>query len=535
MSRYLSALFLFIACAVGAADLERVTLTITVTNPPVTGYSLTVNSSERIWTNATTSTTITTNSTVNNSATNLFLHIAASSFGTPRLILQWANTNEIRLIGQPGQVISATTNGLWATLTLSTQSGPTTLNAIYPFANIIGTTNRTNQASHFVRGMSDYATNSFATNATALLGYVTRGTPVGGSQTVTGRTAFYNLLTSTNLETIYAGKYSAPTNINPINTNLINYGNAIRSEGLGGKSLQLGSNAMANGSRGISIGADAFGTNDDAVAIGTGAIATNTSTLAIGNAARASAVSATAIGNDALALHTGATAVGDGAAATNDQALAYGPGARGYGAYSISIGSESLAETNDNIAIGTTATATVYRGIAIGTSASSAHENSIAIGTSATTTTTNEIRMGTSVHLVTVPGALSGTTTNATLRGTNILNGGLILTGRINGNAANGNNTGLLLGTNWHVTIMGPSAAYTNGGFVAEPEGTEHSIQLTNPVATCLIVNDALDGTAANRILTGTGADLLLTNNPAFLHIRYDGAASRWRVKFHSR
>lgn len=511
MTRFLTVVFLLLALTLSAADPERVTLTITVTNPPVTGNSLTVNSSTRIATNQTASLFFATNSTVNNSATNLFLHIAANPFGSPRMILQWANTNQIRLIGQIGQVITATTNGLWATLTLSTQSGPTTLNAVYPFANIVGDTNRTNQASQFVSGMSAYATQSFATSAVALANHMTLGVAPGGIiQTAQTAKVFWKL-EGTNIGTIYAGKYVAPTNINPITSNLVNYGNAIRSEGLGGVSLQVGSNALAQGLRGVAIGNSAYSTNNDAVAVGTDATAEGVSMLAVGNGAKATNGStSTAIGNGAVATINSSTAVGNAASAATYAGTAVGSSAIAAGTNSTALGAEA--------------------------NTSELHENSVAIGATATTTTNNQVRLGTASHVVSIPGRLeTGSLTNTTLRGINTLNGGLIVTARINGNAANGNNTGLLLGTNYHVTIMGPSAAYTNGGFVAEPDGSRHTVQLTNPVATCLIVNDALDGTAANRILTGTGADLLLTNNPAFMEIRYDGGAAKWRVMWHSR
>lgn len=462
MMRYLTALFLLLACAVGAADLERVTLTITVTNPPVTGYSLTVNSSERIWTNATTSTTILTNSTVNNSATNLFLHIAASPFGSPRLILQWANTNQIKLISQPGQAISATTNGLWATLSLSTQSGPQTVAAYYPFANIVGDTNRTNQASHFVRGMSDYATNAFATNAMALSAFITKGIPAGGSQTVTGATVFHKL-SGTNNGTIYGGHYQDGTLTNRVIHTAKLYHNS--------------------------------------------GIFTNWGLLFYDSSTN----QASYIFSDAVGFPQLRGADGDPLDISADPDDAH------------ILNFKSAREIFPNrIPYGSTysnywTTTNTYAGQQY---------------FSATAFLTSPVLYGGYVSNATGSGL---SLTNTQLRGTNTVRGDLSFDARVNVDAANGNNTGLLLGTNVYLRIMGPSAAYTNGGFVAERAGAYHILQMTNPAITCVIVNDALDGTAENRILTGTGADLVLTNNPAFLQIIYDGAASRWRVITHSR
>lgn len=475
MMRYLTALFLLLACAVGAADLERVTLTITVTNPPVTGYSLTVNSSERIWTNATTSTTILTNSTVNNSATNLFLHIAASPFGSPRLILQWANTNQIKLISQPGQAISATTNGLWATLSLSTQSGPQTVAAYYPFANIVGDTNRTNQASHFVRGMSDYATNAFATNAMALSAFITKGIPAGGSQTVTGATVFHKL-SGTNNGTIYGGGYAHTTTFTNVNAQRIN---------------------MAT-----------FGAEH-----------TNRGALVFYNYETNQVATIRANSNGVPSLYDA------GSADTwhNDEILI------------------SLSQANVAALLNVNSAVNMFPLLA---------PTTLSFNLSNSWTSANYWNNASNVFAQAplFPAGLTASggtwtnafiynwrSTNANLHGTNTVRGDLSFDARVNVDAANGNNTGLLLGTNVYLRIMGPSAAYTNGGFVAERAGAYHILQMTNPAITCVIVNDALDGTAENRILTGTGADLVLTNNPAFLQIIYDGAASRWRVITHSR
>jgi hypothetical protein len=270
---------------------------------------------------------------------------------------------------------------------------------------------------------------------------------------------------------------------------------------------------------------------------GGGALATNTAALAIGNGALAGGVSSTAIGLNARAIGSGGvTAVGNGAEATNEQAVAYGPSARAYGTNTIAIGSEALASTNNNIAIGTTATATVAGGIAIGNAASSAHLDSVAIGTSSSTTTSNQIQLGSSSHLVSVTGALIGTSTNLTLRGTNNVEGDVAYTARVNTSLANGNNAGVLLGTNVYLRLLGPTAAYTLAGFSSERAGAFHILQLTNPAISITIGNESgVEPTAANRILTGTGGDLTLTNNPAFLQIIRDGAADRWRVVTHSR
>ncbi len=121
--------------------------------------------------------------------------------------------------------------------------------------------------------------------------------------------------------------------------------------------------------------------------------------------------------------------------------------------------------------------------------------------------------------------------TNATLRGTNAINGRLDFTPRNNTALANGYNSGVILGTNVYVRMSGPSAAYTNAGFAAEVAGSYHIAQFDNPGLSFTILHDsALDAAAANRIYTGTGALVNSTNNPAVLTLYYDEGVSRWRL-----
>lgn len=476
MIRIFSILLLCCLTAFAAAD-ERITLTITVTNPPVTGHSLTVVGSTRIWSNLTSSGFILTNSTVNNSATNMFLHIAANPFGSPRLILQWANTNQIRLIGQIGQAVTATTNGLWATLTLSTQSGPTTVNAVYPFANIVGDTNRTNQASKFVLGMSDYATNAFASNSMAMSDFVTKGTPVGGSQTVTGATAFHRIADSTNAGTVYGGGYAHGTNMTNMavqRINMITFGPAFTN-------------------RGAIIFYD-YASN------------------------RTATIRANSNGIPSL--------------------YDAGPTADPWNVDELLIG---LTQPNSAALLNVLSAANAFPLLA---------PSSLSGNLSNTWTSANYWNNASNVFAqaplfpagFTASGSVQTNaflynwrSTNAQFFETNTVRGDLSFDSRVNTSLANGNNAGVLLGTNVYLRLMGPTIAYTIAGFASERAGAFHILQLTNPAVTVTIANESgLEATAANRIVTGTGADLVLANNPAFIQIIRDGAADRWRVVSHS-
>lgn len=159
---------------------ERVSVTVTVTNPPVTGNGLVINGATRTWTNASSSTTILTNlASVNGSATNLYNDYANFRIGGG-VDIKWIETNQVRFISPFGTPISGSlVGGTWASLVISTQSGPQTFDAAWPMENLVGETNRTNQGSSLVYGLGIYSTNAFPTNATATSNYITKGASAG--------------------------------------------------------------------------------------------------------------------------------------------------------------------------------------------------------------------------------------------------------------------------------------------------------------------------------------------------------------------
>lgn len=504
MRKLLVALFTMVGFTVFAANTERISMTVTVTNPAVTADVMVVNGAVRIWTNAHSSTTILTNLvSVNGSATNLFNNYASYPLGGG-IALQWLDTNSFRFLGTFGGAMSGSVTGTWATLTLSTQSGPSTFTALYPMENIVGETNRTNQGSSLVFGLSAYSTNAFATNATALSNFVTKGA-VLGPQHITSE-----LRISGNINN-GAGNLSV--------SNLVNIGNAIRSSGSGGNSFQAGSNAVASGPITLAIGNDSLASSNSALAVGIAAVATNDAGVAVGNLARTQGNQATALGYSAVA-------------GTNSVAL--GNGSSGHGG-SIAIGQDATADTGIlMLAIGNNAGVTANYGTAVGTLAAVTHTNSTAIGANAASSAANQVMLGTSAETVVVPGMLSAATaTNSVLRGTNTINGRLDLTPGTVSSLANGYNSAIVLGSNAWVKLSGPTAAYTNVGFYAAGavSGSSFRLQMDNPGLSFTLLHDSgLDATAANRIYTGTGALLNSTNNPVFADLIYDGAVSRWRV-----
>lgn len=515
-----------------AFSAEVVTATITVTNPAVTGDTLVINASTRTWTNAVSSSTILTNLVDKNaSATNLYNALSSYPFSGP-LVLRWSLTNQITLRSTVGGALAGSLGGTWGTLTLSTQSGPQTYTALWPMDNIVGATNRTNQGSAFVFGLGIYSTNAFPTNATALSNHITKG--ASPPQSITS-------------ELRLSGNLNNGTG-NLSTSNLVNSGNALRSDGIGVNSLQLGSNAVSAGLRSVAIGNSAYATNDEATAIGYAATATNKSValgasavagstaVALGRQASALYEASTAIGNATIVAGGSGTAVGHAAeSATN--ATSVGRLSQANAEASVSLGYSANVDTASikGIAIGSEATvATGHNTVVIGAGSSSTYSNSVVIGNGAATTSTNQVRLGTSSETVSIPGVLyvTGTITNATTRGTNTVNAVEVFTPTANSSVGNGYNSAVELGAAF-VRITGPSAAYTNAGFNSanKMDGKRHLVQFDNPGLSVTILHDsALDSGPTNRIYTGTGALLSSTNNPAFLDLIYDNNVTRWRV-----
>ena len=527
--KHLILLILFLGTLTASAA-QRITATITVTNRAVTGDTLTVNASARFWTNANSSSTILTNLVgKNETTTNLYNQIASYPYSGP-ITLRYSTTNVILLTAQLDGALAASVAGTWATVTLSTQSGPQTYTALWPLENMVGATNRTNQGSSFVKGLSDYSTNAFATNATALSNHITKG--ASPQQQIASPMHFAGIVRAGAGVALTNGFTSALTNINSVSSNHVNYGNAIRSEGSGGNSLQVGSNALALSLRSIAIGNGSVATNTDSVAIGSNSSATNTSSLAIGNSSLATGNSSAAIGNASKATNDSSVAVGNAAYAYGNGSTAVGAGALAQYANSSAFGQDTLATSVQGTAIGNSAAASGGRSTSVGYGASAAHTNSSAFGQFATTTTTNEVVLGTANELVHVPGRIEGAvSTNGTLRGTNIINGRVDFTSRANTALANGNNAGVVLGTNVYVRLSGNTASATINGIAAEQDGSWHIAEFSNPVNSLIIAdNSGTDPTAANRIRTGTGADVTFTNNPVVLQFIYNASDARWKI-----
>lgn len=477
--------------ALPAAAQTITTATITVTNTATTnGQTITVNGTVKTWTNSvyTAATDILTNNTAEGALTNLFAHYSSYPVGGGAT-LSYQSSTSLAIRSFPGQTLTVALSAGWGTSVSTTQSLTAASVVRVPYT-VEGAAQRTNIASavsSIIEGTEN--TNSINQNSFAvseLVGLTNAQTASGAKQFTSTTGAWYGYVSNaTGISGIAAsitnGHFKTNVFSYPILTNGVNYGGAFRSPGPGLLSEQFG----------------------------TGASATGENSLAFGYNAAAPGVASIAFGNSA----------GYGNTAAADSSISFGAGA--------------IASQTNSTAIGNTAAAAAVGSTALGKSSliDEAHTNSTAIGASATTTAKEQIRLGTSSQYVSIPGGLKvdGVITNAVFGNTNSFPAGSDISfGRYAlTSLANGNNAGIVVGTNVFIQVSGPSAAFAVNGIAGGRDGKLIVILNYTGFDMSIAHDSGVDATAANRIYTLTGADRTTTGNGAATLI-YSGSASRW-------
>lgn len=336
-------------------------------------------------------------------------------------------------------------------------------------------------------------------------------------------------------------------------SNAVNYGNAFRSPGPAADAEQFGGGAAA--------------TADRSTAVGKNATASGTNGTAFGYLAEASETSSSAIGSSAQATAPNASALGSGGIATGENSIAIGP---------------SVATAPASVAIGLNALAAYENSIAIGVGSENTDSNQIMLGASGISTVVqNNLTVQTNLEVggnatiggdVTIYGntALSNTTfrpdsiqMNLNLGGIAIVNTNLAITNgnlTVSGSAtitgpifnaqfsgtnyfpsgsdvsfgryslstlANGNNAGIIVGTNVFVELSGPTADFNVNGIAGGRDGKILFLLQQTTHNMTIMHESGVEPVAANRIITMTGADRATTGNGAAILI-YSGAISRW-------
>lgn len=494
MKKLLSILLL-LAFTASAPALDIVKAIITITNLPATGNKLVGNASTRTWTNdisSSPSTLVATNTTIGTSATNLYLFLGGLGVFSQSQSLSRSNNNVVALQGAPGEAMVFTATG-WGTVTYQTNSITNQTYLVRMPLEVEVSSNRIAIASHIVRGTSLYSTNSFDTNAVALANYSTLTT----GQTLSNKTvraSFVQNSQFTNGQIFSTNSYLSNSILHgPVFTNAVNYGDAFSSPGSGTLSEQFGVSASATGGSSLAVGAATSATADNATAINANATADN----------------ATAMGILATASGTNSTAIG-----TVTEASGFNSAAFGY---------NSLAS---------------YEGAtALGVNTLAQNTNSTAVGYGAATTANNQVMLGSATVNVRVNNELQigGSITNATYTGdTNTWNGSRAEPLTRNSALVNGNNADVKL-TNIWTQLAGPTANFTNAGFIfglGNRAGLIVQIENTNGFPMAILNQSGLEAVQANRVITGTGGTLVITNNPGWVQMRYDADVSRWKVQF---
>lgn len=498
-------MILIVLAGISSQSQQVITATVTVTNAAGTtnGETMTINGTLRTFTNnVQNSVQILSSNTPVMAASNIYTAYIVNP--QSRVITSWP-TNSTNVVFQcyPGSGLTASISAGWGTLSLVTNTITAAVVVRVP-ASVEGGPMQTNIGSQLEQYLESStnalpATNTFASNYFSL----SQTQTVTGTKTFTGITVlsnagnFFYLGTISNAAMMSGNVYGFTngyfTNAildNPNFTNAINRGNAFSSP-----------NASSGGEQ-----------------FGSGAVASGALSVALGYLSTASAAGSTALGESALANASAGTAVGTLAQAT-------GPGASAYG--------EGAVASNTNAS-------------AFGFGATAAHTNASAIGYNATTTAGNQIMLGSAGVSAVVNNYLSvlggativGGITNLIARGTNAIPaGGDLSFGRFAiSSLANGNNAGVIVGTNVFCDLSGPSAGFTINGMTGSPNRDGKLVILHNNTGfTMTIANDSgVDAVAGNRIYTGFNADQSYTNKPGVVTLIYNGNLSRWVVVSHN-
>jgi hypothetical protein len=589
--------FLLFSNARAADQIVEATITVTnVSGIPTNGTAtLTVNGATRTATNNVAANPavyfLGTNSMLH-AKTNLYNHIATYPFGSAgtRLTLINIGTNSFKLRGQPNQTISVSLAGLWGTALLSTNTitnftGVTVpleyysaaeatniayeLTRFFSFASnavaaaATGLSNHLNQFLHQTASNKLFfastnnagaiqnarqitGTNVALTNVTLSVASVSAVTSFSGTNVLaTNVTLRHFKLIDGRPEGTNAGITNGYTvgltNINSASSNHVNYGDALRSEGSGPNSLQLGSNANATALRAIVVGNNSTNSGQDGAAFGNETTNSATFGSVMGNRSSVSGLGSAALGSANHVSGAASYAVGQAIKLTNAQQVSVGNATVNSGDNTLSVGAQAQATDTSAAAFGFQAQATRINSLALGPAASAAHSNSAALGppdhtgTAVATTRSNQIVTGTAQQTLYVPGALSAEnysnvtamvgSTNRFPAGSDISFGRFAIT-----TVANGHNT-LNVGTNVYIDLTGsPTAPWTWGGITGgNRDGKLIKVRNATGWPADILHNSGTEPTASLRISTPTTTSVTL-QALGWAEFLYDPSASRWQL-----
>ena len=472
MNRLASILLLLALCVPAFAG-SIVTATITVTNTPADGDTITINGDARTWKTTVTATAsqVVIGASIGANATNMFNQFARSPFTT--LTLSRSGTNGVVLRGIIDQTISVSIAGTWGEYTLSTNTTTDAYQVQVPATSYATASSATNIISLLVDDIDTFSTNAFATGATALQNYADLTT----AQTLSNKLIFGG--TSTN---------SQFGMLNAWITNAYIYG-ALNVSNTSPAVYVYDTDAPADEKNTLISSANGdftISTLNDAAS----------SLEAIMTVSRTGWELDSITFGTQLSLEEGLTATGD-------------------------IIANQITNTP---VVNSTLTGNTYSGT-IG---------SLTNGTIVGSTLTGVTVSGTVGTLSS--GYLSGTgstnmaATNATMSGTVDIAAATEFNRANHTSLANGANAAANFGDSTFIKIKaGPTAAFSIAGIANGADGRTYILYNATGQNMTISNDSGTDPTPANRIYTGTGADIATTAN-GVVTLTYDSEDSRWIV-----
>lgn len=472
MKRLLAFLFLLLALAIAPCFADTITATLTVTGLPIGSSStLAFGSDVRLWTNSITTPGTQIQLTNDNTLNASNLFSATIATRFNGLAPNWSGTNNIVTFSGLAPLALTASSG-WCSITYVTNPTTAGTTVAVPFSKFPAAT-QTNLASGLVAGIDANTTNAFGTNSPALTNHVGLHTvQTLGNKTITNSTT----TGGTNLATVISNSPAISGNVAKL-TNGVWIGGLTTNSSAALLELEP-SHDVANDSFAVL----SFGNDPTSFYHGL------PFRLFLNN---------TSLGVQGLSFDTG------GSSALPGDSIPY----------SGLITSEDLRTTY-----------VITAGVLMTNTDATGHID----GSTNLMVANNTLIYSGLLHV------LVGVS-NLITTGTNTIAGVVCFARTNNSSLANGNNAGVLLGTNVYLNVSGPTGSFAICGLVpAGVEGQECVIENETGQTMTIANQSGVDSTAANRFKTGTGADLVITSNPGEVGLVYHTASARWSVKYHN-
>jgi hypothetical protein len=545
--KIVSAILALCLCALfaGAVPSTRKYAIIDTTNNPAEGNQLIIDGIARTWKAAVANATneITRTNSIGGNKTNLMTQLQNFPLTNAADVLNTAS-NAIVIAAQPGQSLTVSVSGTWATITFKTNPVGYAETVAMPFTVESGDS-KTNIASGLVDAIDRYSTNRFSETNQALGNYVSRGQ----AQTVSNKT-----LTSVTVDGARGTNLTGLSGTIFLLSSGRVYAVEITNCSFAGTLIAMAGGTLT-GTRLTNAAIDhAWATNvylgnfwsnvfKYATLMGTIDKLTNGSifTTCLWNSKASNSFTVyggfNAPGSGSGSQQIGGAANGIGSVSINgnaggDYSIAIGDGdtvASGY--RSTVIGAASTGSGTNAIIHGVGSTVLGVNAGVIGNSSFAQYDNSFAWGNGINTTKTNQFRIGGTSNEVFIPGTIvAGSIINSALTGNTTISGSITLPRRTAATLVNGNNSQILLGTNPIVALSGASGTANICSFLGGTADVLYRIKLSGGTNYLIVNESGADSTAANRIKTGTPGDVLLTNSTTWIEVIWDPTDSRWNL-----